>query len=558
MARRRRAPAAEPTLIAGVHRPTWWGWGTPVDTHQRALTATVAKGFSLRGKFSPPDLDGLHLPTSSLTSSVEGALLHALATGEFHTDDATRIAHSGGKSYLDLLRMRDGNVAAAPDAVAYPATTAEVLAIVSLCATHSVDIIPYGGGTSVVGGVTPSLGRVRPLLCVDLSLLAAVTDLDEISLTVTAQAGLSLPALEGYLRDRGYTLGHFPQSFEFVTVGGCAAARGAGQASSRYGRFDDMVVGLRMATPRGELAVAPFPGTAAGPRLLEIVLGSEGRFGIITSVTLAIHRRPTATLYEAWSCPSFSAGVDLMRQIVQEGLPISVARLSDVEESRLTLAAATHGIKGAVGRRYLALRGHGRPALAIVGIEASSRQQLKERHRDITRLFESRHAISLGEGAGRAWEQQRFDGPYVRDQLMDKGALVETFETATSWANLEHLHREVLAAVEGALNTSKGRAATVGCHISHLYHSGASLYFTVVGKQSDAPAAQWAAAKTAAMTAITRNGGTITHHHGVGRDHAPWLAQEIGSLGMDIVSAIAATVDPTGIMNPGVLIPPSA
>ena len=443
-----------------------------------------------------------------------------------------------GKSYLDLLAQRAGACEDAPDAVVAPADHEQVLAVLQVCAEAGVAVVPFGGGTSVVGGLEPLRGPFEALVSLDLGRMDRVLAVDARSLTAVLEPGLRLPEADRALGAHGLTLGHVPQSYEWASVGGCVATRSSGQASTGRGRIDDNLVAVRCATPLGELSTRDAPASAAGPALRQLVAGSEGVLGVITAVTLRVHPQPEASRYEGWLVPGFEAGCEALRALEQAGAAPDVVRLSDEDETRHTLAFARRRRRRPPrGRRSLPddLRLGGRGA----------------GHRPPSRRGGARAA---GAGAryatqrpGQLWARSRFAGPHLRDHLLDRGVMVETLETATSWSRLGALHAAVRAALPGM---------HVGCHVSHLYPTGASLYFTVFARRSADPAAQWRAAKAAATDAIVAAGGTITHHHAVGRDHAPWMAAEAGELGVGVLRALKDRCDPAGIMNPGKLLAP--
>jgi alkyldihydroxyacetonephosphate synthase len=305
----------------------------------------------------------------------------------------------------------------------------------------------------------------------------------------------------------------------------------------------------------GEIVAKPVPATAAGPSLRELLVGSEGVLGVITEVTLSVRSAPEAQRYEAWSFKSFADGADAFRQMEQADLSPDVARLSDEAETALTMGFASSGsVLERVGRRYLRLRGHGGGCVAILGFEGDA-DDVAERRSRTAQLLRGAGGLSLGERPGRAWARSRFASPYLRDELLSHGVMVETLETATSWTGLLDLHRGVGDALRSSL-AGRGTPPVVMCHVSHLYRSGASLYFTFMARQErGAELDQWRAAKIAASDAIVAGGGTITHHHAIGRDHAPWMRAEVGDLGLELLRAAKERLDPDGIMNPGKLIP---
>jgi alkyldihydroxyacetonephosphate synthase len=375
--------------------------------------------------------------------------------------------------------------------------------------------------------------------------------LDRESMTARVGAGIRGPALERLLDVEGLTLGHFPQSFEYVSLGGCAATRSAGQSSTGYGSIEKMVLGLRLAAPAGEIELPPMPATAAGPGLRQLLVGSEGTLGVITEVSLRVRRAPEHRAYEGVFFETFAQGSEALHELAGEHLLPDVARLSDEQETRMSLALAdSGGVKGGLGRAYLRARGYREGCLAILGFEGTPGEVAFRRRRAL-QLARRSGGLHVGASPGRAWQKGRFGAPYLRDELLEQGVMVETLETATQWSNLGSLHRAVGRAITGSL----GQPSLVMCHVSHVYESGASLYFTFLAPQREgAELEQWQAVKAAACEAIIEGGGTITHHHAVGRDHAPWMADEIGQDGLRVLRAAKAELDPAGIMNPGKLL----
>ena len=535
----------------------WWGWGGEHDRPQLPASAaqTLVRTLGATGSAPPPaTLDQVRLPERALPAAALASLAAAVGEGHVDTGREARVRHAGGKSYPDLVRLRAGDGSCAPDAVVRPASAAEVAAVLDACAEHEVAVVPFGGGTSVVGGVEAVREGFAGVVTLDLARLDRLLSVDRRSLTATLEAGVPGWRAERLLADQGLTLGHFPQSYEYATIGGYVATRSAGQASTGYGRSDEMVLGLRCQTPAGELRTRPWPGTAAGPALRELVVGSEGVLGVITEATLAVRARPETRRYEAWSFRSFAEGAECFRALEQGGHAPDVARLSDEQETALTFAAAGSSVKQRAARRYLRLRGHAGGCLAIVGWEGSA-AEVRRRRAASALVLRAGGGVPLGTGAGEAWARGRYGAPYLRDDLLGLGVLTETLETATTWSGLLGLHAAVREAIGSAL-AARGTPAVVGCHVSHLYPSGASLYFTFLARQeTGAELDQWRAAKTAAGDAIVAAGGTITHHHAVGRDHRPWMRAEVGELGLEVLRAAKARLDPAGIMNPGKLLP---
>jgi alkyldihydroxyacetonephosphate synthase len=524
----------------------WNAWGDPAEAKplsegiRSLLRQAVGIEESAETELEP---EQVRLRPSALSPADRDGLAAIVGADYCGIDDRARLLRAGGKSTLDLLRRKDSGVQDAPDAILLPGNDEEVAAILRFCADHSIAIVPFGGGTSVVGGLDPIRGDFKAVVSVDLRRLNQLHSLDEVSGEADLGAGLTGPDAERLLGERGYSLGHFPQSFQFATIGGFAATRSSGQDSAGYGRFNDMVRGLRTVTPAGVLDLGRAPESAAGPDLRQLMIGSEGVFGIITRVRVRVHPVPEATRYEAWSFPDFTTGADALRAVVQTGTGPTVVRLSDEAETGVNLATTE-----SIGEQKIT-----GGCLGITVFEGTE-AHVESRHAETRALLQARGGTSLGEAPARAWEHGRFGAPYLRDSLLSAGALCETLETATNWSNVPALK----AAVTEALTTSlaeSGTPALVLCHISHVYPTGASLYFTVVAGQRGNPIEQWRKAKTAASDAMVRTGATITHHHAVGADHRPWMRDEVGDLGVAVLRAVKATLDPAGILNPGKLIP---
>ncbi|WP_370653188.1 MULTISPECIES: FAD-binding oxidoreductase [Mycobacterium] len=524
----------------------WNAWGDPAaakplsDGIRGLLEQVVGLADSDEVEL---EADRVRLRPCVLTQQDQDALTKIVGAEYFRTGDRDRLLRAGGKSTPDMLRRKNTGVQDAPDAVLIPGDDQTVLEILRYCSEHGIAVVPFGGGTNVTGGLDPVRGRFGAVVSLDLRRFDELHSLDEVSGIAELGAGVTGPNAERLLGEHGFSLGHFPQSFEYATIGGFAATRSSGQDSAGYGRFNDMIIGLRMITPVGVWDLGRVAASAAGPDLRQLAIGSEGVLGVITKVRLRVHRKPETTRYEAWSFPDFATGVAALRAITQIGTGPTVVRLSDETETGVNLA--THE---SIGEEQSA-----GGCLGLTLFEGTT-EHAESRHAETRAVLEARGGKSLGEGPARAWEHGRFGAPYLRDSLLAAGALCETLETATDWSNIPALK----AAVTEALTTSLGESGTpalVMCHVSHVYPTGASLYFTVVAGQRGNPIEQWFAAKRAACDAIMATGGTITHHHAVGADHRAWMPEEIGELGVQVLRAVKATLDPAGILNPGKLIP---
>jgi alkyldihydroxyacetonephosphate synthase len=513
----------------------WYGWGDEADAQvvPPHVAELLDQFLGVSGPPRPaPELADVKLPASRLAAAVLAEL--AAAVGEEHVwlDPETRIRHTRGKSTVDLLRLRAGDAAESPDAIVLPSTHGEVLEVLRVCATHSVAVVPFGGGTSVVGGLAPVATAFAGWIALDLGRMATLVSVDPVSRVAVLGPGLRGPQADALLAEHGLSLGHYPQSYEYASIGGYAATRSSGQFSAGYGRFDDMVVALRVATPAGTIEAGRAPRSAAGPDLRQLFLGSEGTLGVITSVAVRVHPLPEATTVDGWRVPSFVDGFALVRRLAQDGPLPTMVRLSDETETALNAAE--------VGGCLLLVAHEGTAATV-----AASRSAADE-------ILTDAGATALASEIGAGWQRTRYQAPYLRDALLGIGALAETLETATFWSSVPGLY----AAVKQALTQSLTDWGTpvVLCHVSHVYATGASLYFTVACRQADDPVAQWRTAKEAANRAILDHGGTITHHHAVGTDHAAAYAEEVGPLGLAALRAVKRELDPTGILNPGILL----
>ncbi|MEG3627719.1 FAD-binding oxidoreductase [Streptomyces poriticola] len=526
----------------------WNGWGDPARATPLPDTVTGLLRDWLGVKPQATALvrlEDITVTGPAPEDAAHRALLSAVGdrADRVRTDAETRIRHTRGKSTPDLLRIRTGDTSEAPAAVVLPDSHDEVAAVLRACAEHRLAVVPFGGGTSVVGGLAP--GRRGAFVALDLRHLNRLLDLDPVSRTATLQPGLRAPEAEALLAEHGFTLGHFPQSFEWATIGGFAAARSSGQASAGYGRFDEMVLGLTLATPEGTLDTGRAPRSAAGPDLRQLLLGSEGAFGVITSVTLRVRPVPQVRRYEGWRFASFDEGAAALRRLAQDGPRPTVLRLSDETETLIGLAQPDAIGSGAEQQNA--------GCLAVVGFEGTE-EDTAHRREGAAAVLADCGGTFAGAEPGERWAHGRYSAPYLRDSLLDAGAFAETLETAAFWSRLPGLYTAVREALTGTL-TEAGTPPLVMCHISHVYENGASLYFTAVSAQGDDPVAHWTRAKHAANDAILAAGGTITHHHGVGTDHRDWYVREAGDLGVAALCAVKRRLDPGGLLNPGVLLP---
>ncbi|MEA3374612.1 MAG: FAD-binding oxidoreductase [Chloroflexota bacterium] len=553
----------------------WWGWGT------------LDEGYSLEGRpdfwptlqqwlalpdgaleepVSPVALEDISLPPSRLDNPNLSSLCELLGEGAVRVDRRSRVEHAYGKSYRDLVRVRAGYIPAPPDVVVYPDGEAGVVALLSWAAERDVAVIPFGGGSSVVGGVEPS-HHGAPTITLDLARLDQVLSVDRESHLAQVQAGARGPEIEGQLEEKGFTLGHFPQSFQFSTLGGWIAARAAGQTSIGYGKIEDMTQALRVVTPAGIVETKDVPATATGPSVREMMIGSEGIYGVITEATMCIHPQPDVQDYRGILFRAFEEGIAAFRDLMQsDSLRPSIVRLSDQPETA-AYAALTHehsGLRRLLDHAvewYLTVRGYAPVSdcsLMLLGFDGN-REWVSQQWSLALDICRAHGGLPVGRSVGQSWKRERYAQPYLRDTLLGHRILVDTLETAANWSNLTSVYRAMVGALKGAITANGGGPGYVMTHVSHAYQQGASLYSTFLGRQiptSDplVQQAQWEGIKEAVTEAILNAGGTLSHHHGVGRDHAPWLAEEVGQTGVKTLQSVKQCLDPDGIMNPGVLL----
>ncbi len=532
---------------------SWNGWGDEGDT--TSLGGGGRKMLEARlGPGTPPREATL----ADIVATVPASRLEPVNDLHITTDPETRVRRARGQSLPDLAALRYGRLEAVPDAVARPAETSGVRSLIDHARTVGARLIPYGGGTSVVGGVSARPGP-DPLITVDLGALVGVRNVDEQSGLVSVLAGTTGPALATLLAGHGLVIGHEPQSWELATVGGWVAARGSGLKSLGAGRIEQLFAGGTLEAPAGTLAMPPYPASAAGPDLRQLVLGSEGRLGILTEAVLRASPHPEVEGMEAWALPGWPDAVDAVRQLVQARPGLSLLRLSTLAETRTLLAFAERPTQTRALGAYVRVRRL--PAdwvLVLTGV-AGRRRTAKAAAAEARAILGGHGGIRLPALAA-AWSRTRFRSPYLRNALWSAGYASDTLETATDWAHVPGLLARIEAALGNAL-APWGEKVHVFTHLSHLYPSGSSLYVTYIFRLAPDPdetMARWRALKAAASQTIRADGATISHHHGVGVDHAPYLADEKGPLGMAALRAVVRTFDPDGMMNPGVLLPDDA
>jgi alkyldihydroxyacetonephosphate synthase len=518
----------------------WWGWGEEGETFPlpdpEGFWTYARQRLGETGESRRIDsLEAVDVRPSRLEGRDVEALRRAAGEGAVVTDAAARAVYSFGRGYCDLVRLRQGDVANPTDAVVWPETEEQIAAILDLAVARDIAVIPFGGGTSVVGGLEPVADR--PCVTLHLGRMRRILAVDTVADTVTAQAGILGPALEQQLNARGFTLGHFPQSFQYSSLGGWIATRSAGQKSTLYGKIEERLHSLRLVYPGGYLSTPEVPAAAAGPDLNQAVAGSEGVLGVITHATMRLAPLPEQRDFRGYLFQSFHEGIEACRQLVHCELRPAVLRLSDEPETETTIAMRAPS--AAV-----------RAALLIVGFEGSERE-VGWGWEQAEPVLGQHGGQSLGRGPGEAWDRSRYDAPYLRDLLLDHGIMADTLETATTWGHYLDLYRAVREAMAAAL----GERGHVMAHLSHSYSDGGSIYYTFLAPQERGnELGQWQRVKSAATQAIVEHGGALSHHHGIGSDHRPWMAAYLGAGGVRALAALKHAFDPRGIMNPGKLL----
>ncbi|TFV67903.1 UNVERIFIED_ORG: FAD-binding oxidoreductase [Bacillus sp. AZ43] len=512
---------------------SWWGWGTvdrALPDDECVALAGLVPGLPDRPRPVPRAADVV-LPPSRLAAPPSLPVT---------TDHDVRVAHAYGKAYRDVVRALAGELDGAPDGVAFPAAEREVVDLLDWAASAGVVVVPFGGGSSVVGGV--EYRGDRPWLSLDLTRLDQVLEIDRVSRAARIQAGALGPVLEEQLRPHGLTLRHFPQSFEFSTLGGWLATRAGGHYATLHTHIDDFVESMRVVTPVGVSESWRLPGSGAGPSPDRLFLGSEGTLGVITEAWMRLQDRPRHTASASVRFPDMTAATGAVRVIAQSGLNPANCRLLDPGEAALS-GASTAG-----------------ECVLVLGVESADRP-VEGRLAELVDLARDHGGVPdvprEGGGAAGAWRSAFLRMPYVRDGLARMSAIVETFETACTWDRADELYAIVQAEIGAAVEKVTGAPGLVNCRFTHVYPDGPAPYFTVIAAgRPGAEVAMWDDVKAAAMEVLGRLGATVTHHHAVGRDHRPGYDRQRPEPFALALRAAKAALDPAGILNPGVLVDP--
>jgi alkyldihydroxyacetonephosphate synthase len=547
----------------------WWGWGNDgvAFTHddKPELGPFLLRHLDLdvsRVVARPVGFGALEIAEPFLPDGLRAALEAVVGAAEVSTDPQDRVVHARGKSLRDLIRHRRGDLGRLPDVVVRPAGEEEVAAVLRAALDADAVVIPFGGGTNISGSLEAPEGEARPVVSVDLGRLDRVLDVDEASRLARVQAGVFGPHLEAQLNARGWTLGHFPDSFTHSTLGGWIATRSSGMQSDKYGDVADLTRAVRVATPAGLLATRPVPTTSTGPSVREMVLGSEGRLGIITEATVQVHRVPDQRTILGYLFPDWPGALAAMQSLAAAEVFPSVTRVSDGPETRFSFATrkAPSPLDRAKSRALTTFLERRRGfdlaemCLSFIGYEGSEHHVAEQRRR-VGRIVSRHGGVCIGRGPGTLYDRKKFDTPYIRDYLLDRGALADVSETAAPWSVLPTLYDNVMRAAGDAF-AGLGVTGWVMCHLSHSYHAGACLYFTFALKPSERrdPLDEYTVVKSAIQQSFVDSGATLSHHHAVGTEHARWLEQDLSAPGVAMLRALFDGIDPGGNLNPGKIV----
>ena len=523
----------------------WNGWGDD-SIHAHVEPAAARYLASVIG-------EGLRLNDAAFGDVVKRVPESTLKNPRVSSDASERVLHARGQSLPDWIALRSGEIENFPEAVAFPENDAQVRDLIRFAHDARVALIPYGGGTSVVGHINPE--RDTPTLTLDLSRLNQLYDLDATSHLATFGAGITGPDLETKLRVRGYTLGHYPQSWEYSTLGGWIASRSSGQQSYYYGRIENLFAGGRVETPLGELDLPPLPASAAGPDVRQIILGSEGRAGVITRATVRIRPLPEHEAFYAGMLRDWETGARLVRELAQARVNVSMLRLSDADETQANLMLAGHANALGVAQRALHAAGYGAEKCMLLYGVTGTRRECARVKREIENALREFGGLPVPFLIGDLWRKSRFRTPYLRNNLWELGYALDTLETAVPWVRVMQTASDLKNAIRYGLQNENERVL-VFAHLSHVYNDGASIYVTYAFRRAQTPhetLTRWEKLKRAASHIIVAQRGTISHQHGVGVDHAPYVIAEKGALGILALENSLRALDPYGMMNPGKL-----
>ena len=525
----------------------WNGWGKINTSYPIAPSALRYLVKRIGAGTRSPDATLL-----DVISSVPESRLPDLP--QINDDPEDRLRHSRGQSFPDWVALRSGQINTFTDGVAYPSTDKEIRNLFEIARVNAIHLIPYGGGTSVVGHINPSRGE-NPTITIDLSNFNQLISIDKVSHLATIEAGIRGPQLERLLRKEGFTLGHYPQSFEYSTLGGWIATRSSGQQSYYYGRIEDTFAGGHIESPAGPIDINPVPASAAGPDLKQIILGSEGRYGVITRASMRVRTLPEVEGFFAAFFRDWDSGISAVKTLSQSGANLSMLRLSDAIETETTLALSGKDKLVTWAIRGLRLLGFGSNRCLLVYGVTGNNKRVNLALEQSSSIIRSQGGLVAGKMIGTQWQKSRFLTPYLRNTLWDNGYVIDTLETAVPWNKITNLESAIKDAIVNKAD-NLGVKVLVFAHLSHVYQDGASIYVTYIiprSRSGDELLYLWNSMKNSASQVILSHGGTISHHHGIGQDHLPFLKAEKGEIGIDILRNIRNICDPGAILNPHVL-----
>ncbi len=560
--------------MTDVEHMKWWGWGVEgVGFHHEDkpgfapfVLQAVGLDLATAQKAEQPEFAALDLAEANVSSAFLASLTDIVGADFVTTDAMDRVVHTYGKSLRDLVRIRTNRIERAVDVVVYPADEDDVQRIVDAAVAEDAVLIPFGGGSNIAGSLEPVPGESRTVVSLDMGRMNSVIDIDADSGLARIQAGALGPHLEAQLAAQGWTIGHFPDSFTHSTIGGWAATRSSGMQSDKYGDIAQIVRGVRVVRPSrdgrdGVLVIPAIPSASTGPSVREMIVGSEGRLGVITEITAQVHRVAEVREIQAYFFPTWEAGIKAMQTISESDASPIITRVSDARETGFSMATSKerHGMDALLAGKVLPalMKSKGwnldEICLSFIGFEGGAAHVARQK-KLVGAIVKQHGGMGVGTGPGVLYDQKKFDTPYLRDFLLDRGAAGDVSETAAPWSKLLPLYNGVVAAANRAYDEI-GTKGWIMCHLSHSYHSGACLYFTFAFVGGDDMLAEYDVVKSAIQQAFVDNGGTISHHHGVGVEHSPWLEQDISAEGVAVMRGLFSAVDPGDNFNPGKVVP---
>ncbi len=560
--------------MTDVEHMKWWGWGVEgVGFHHEDkpgfapfVLQAVGLDLATAEKAEQPEFAALDLAEANVSSAFLSSLTDIVGADFVTTDAMDRVVHTYGKSLRDLVRIRTNRIERAVDVVVYPADEDDVQRIVDAAVAEDAVLIPFGGGSNIAGSLEPVPGESRTVVSLDMGRMNSVIDIDADSGLARIQAGALGPHLEAQLAAQGWTIGHFPDSFTHSTIGGWAATRSSGMQSDKYGDIAQIVRGIRVVRPSrdgrdGVLVIPAIPSASTGPSVREMIVGSEGRLGVITEITAQVHRVAEVREIQAYFFPTWEAGIKAMQTISESDASPIITRVSDARETGFSMATSKerHGMDALLAGKVLPalMKSKGwnldEICLSFIGFEGGAAHVARQK-KLVGAIVKQHGGMGVGTGPGVLYDQKKFDTPYLRDFLLDRGAAGDVSETAAPWSKLLPVYNGVVEAANRAYDEI-GTKGWIMCHLSHSYHSGACLYFTFAFVGGEDMLAEYDVVKSAIQQAFVDNGGTISHHHGVGVEHSPWLEQDISPEGVAVMRGLFSAVDPGDNFNPGKVVP---